>query len=245
MNNNMLIEMLRALKLDGMAESFSDMMKLPVQKHPSLEIAVSRMIEAENCYRNKARTEKLLKGAKLRYTAYMQDVECSIARNLTEAMLEQIADCSFIRRGENLLITGLTGCGKSYLACAIGRQACMLGLSTIYVNLNRYMETITQARLDGTFQKWLNKMEKYDLIILDDFGLQPMTSDTRLALLQMLEDRYDKKSVIIASQLQLKSWYSYIENEILGDAIMDRLINGSSIHLDLQGESMRGRRRQK
>ena len=107
------------------------------------------------------------------------------------------------------------------------------------------METIIQARLDGTFQKWLNKMEKYDLIILDDFGLQPMTSDTRLALLQMLEDRYDKKSVIIASQLQLKSWYSYIENEILGDAIMDRLINGSSIHLDLQGESMRGRRRQK
>ena len=244
MNAEMLSTMLRELKLNGFAESFSDLMNMPMQMRPSLDVCMARMIEAEHCHRNSARTQKLLKAAKLRYGAHIQDIECSVSRNLTPAMLSEIADCNFIRRGENLLVTGLTGVGKSYLACAEGNQACMLGIPTLYVNLNRFQEQIAQARLDGTFEKMLNKLYKYDLLILDDFGLRPLSPDSRIALLQMLEDRYERKSVIIVSQLPLKNWYEYIGDNTIADAIMDRLIN-NAIHIGLKGESMRGRRKKR
>lgn len=244
MNIEVIAKMLQELKLHGMAESFTGLMNTPMQMRPSLDVCVSRMIEAENCYRSKALTEKLLKAAKLRYGAHIEDIECSVTRNLTESMLAELAGCSYIRRGENVLITGQTGCGKSYLACALGRQACMLGFRTQYVNLNRFIEAVAQARLDGTFLNMLNKLDKFDLLIFDDFGLDDITPDTRIALLQMLEDRYERKSVIIASQLPLKNWYDYIGDETLADAIMDRLINNAT-HVDLKGESMRRRKRNK
>ncbi|MCF0211422.1 MAG: ATP-binding protein [Bacteroidales bacterium] len=242
MNTELIATMLKELNLPGMAERFTALMSLPMQRRPALDVCVSRMIEAEQCHRRDALTERLLKAAKLRFTAHIEDIECSVTRNLTEAMLSEVADCGFIRRGEQLLITGATGCGKSFLACAIGRQACTLGFRTSYMNLNRFMDTIAQSRLDGTFQKMLNKLDKTDLIILDDFGLQPLTPDTRIALLQILEERYERKAAIIASQLPLKNWYDYIGDDTLADAIMDRLVN-SSIHIDLKGESMRGRRK--
>jgi len=242
MNNQMTAEMLKNLKLYGMAEIFSDFMNLPLQNRPGLDVAVAKMIEAENCYRQKALTEKLLKASKLRYNACIEDIECSVARNLTKSTLDEVADCSFIRRGENLIITGLTGCGKSFLACALGRQACLLGLRTEYVNMNRFVDTVAQTRLDGTFDKLLRRLDKDDLIILDDFGLASITQDTRIALLQLLEDRYERKSVIIVSQLPIDKWYDYISEATLADAIMDRLVNTSS-HIDLKGESMRKRRR--
>ena len=118
---------LKELGLDGMAEAFDATMTMPIQKRPSIERAVEKMIESEICIRDRKLTERLIRAAKLRYNVYIESITCSTARNLTEAQLGELADCSFIRRGENLLITGLTGCGKSYLACALGRQACTLG----------------------------------------------------------------------------------------------------------------------
>ncbi len=242
MNNGTIVTMLKDLKLNGFAESFNELMSLPLQMRPGLDVCVARMIEAEQCHRNNARTQKLLKAAKLRYGGYIEDIECSASRNLLQSDLSEIASCSFVRRGENLLITGLTGVGKSYLACAVGRQACTLGIPTLYVNLNRFLETVAQAHLDGTMEKLLNKLHKYDLLILDDFGLRQLTPDARLALLQILEDRFECKSLIIASQLPVANWYEYINDNTLADAIMDRLVN-NSIHMDLKGESMRKRKR--
>ena len=242
MTLNETLDILKGLKLNGMAESYNEMMNLPINMRPSLEQAMSRMIEAEKCHRSNALTAKLLKASHLRYTAYMEDIECSTARNLTRAMLDEIADCRFIRNGENLLITGLTGCGESYLACAIGRQACMLGLRTEYMNMNHFVDTIAQSRMDGTFQKLLKRLDRNDLIIFDDFGLVAMNADTRIALLQILEDRYEKKSVIIASQLPVDKWYDYIAEATLADAIMDRLVNSSNL-IKLEGPSMRQRRK--
>lgn len=237
-----IVDRLKALKLNGMAEAVNDLIKLPVQMRPSLEMALSKMLETETRCRDDCRTAKLLKASKLRYRVLVEDITCSTTRNFTREQLTSIADCSFVRRGENLLITGLTGCGKSYIACAIGYQACTLGLKTIYLNMNRFVDTLKQSRLDGTFSQMLSRLDKNDLIVLDDFGLQKMDSDTRIALLTLLEERYEKKSMIIISQLTLDKWYECIAETTLADAIMDRLIN-SSQHVTLEGPSLRKRKK--
>jgi DNA replication protein DnaC len=229
---------LKFLKLNGMAEAVSDLMRLSLQMRPSLEMALSKMVEAETRHRDDSRTARLLKASKLRYRVLIEDISCSTARNLTHEQLTSIADCGFVRRGENLLITGLTGCGKSYLACALGHQACTLGIKTLYLNMNRFVDVLKQSRLDGTFSQMLSRLDKNDLIMLDDFGLQKMDGDTRIALLTLLEERYEKRSLIIISQLPLDKWYDYIAEATLADAIMDRLVN-SSHHVSLEGPSLR------
>lgn len=236
-----IVERLKALKLIGMAEAVSDIIKLPVQMRPGLEMALSKMIETETRCRDDSRTARLLKASKLRYQVLVEDITCSTARNFTREQLTSIADCGFVRRGENLLITGLTGCGKSYLACALGYQACTLGLKTLYLNMNRFVDVLKQSRLDGTFSQMLSRLDKNDLIVLDDFGLQKMDSDTRIALPTLLEERYEKKSMISMSQLPLDKWYDYIAEATLADAIMDRLIN-SSHYVSLEGPSLRKRK---
>ena len=138
---------LKELGLHGMAESFEDMMTLPSQKRPTLDRAVEKMVQTEICTRDRKLTEKLLKAAKLRYKVFIEDITCSTERNLTESQLAEVADCNFVRRGDNLLITGLTGCGKSYLACALGNQACTLGLSTLFLSMNHFADELTKARL--------------------------------------------------------------------------------------------------
>ena len=244
MNNSITEGVLRELGNHGMADEFSNIIILPIQKRPSLEAAVAKMTEAEQLYRKKAKAEKLLKAAKLRMKAFIEDVECSIARNLTEAELAELSDCSFILRGEFIIIIGKTGCGKSFLANALARQACLNGFRTVYLNMNSFVDEIAQARLDGTYQKLIAKLNRNDLIVLDDFGLQPMNSDTRLALFQLLEERYGEKSVIIASQLPLDKWYSSLTDSTTADAIMDRVVNNSTI-INLMGESMRGRKKRR
>ena len=149
-----------------------------------------------------------------------------------------LADASFIERAENVLITGATGCGKSYLACALGRLACTHGYKVLYLGMTRFLEKVAQAKLEGTYVKLLNQIEKNQLIILDDFGLHPLDNTTRLALLQILEDRYAKKSIIITSQLPIKNWFEYINEPTLADAIKDRL-SANANKIELKGESLR------
>ena len=170
MSTQTTISQLKELGLHGMAEAFEAMMMLPSQKRPGLDRAVEKMVQTEVCTRDKKLTEKLLKAAKLRYKVFIEDITCSTERNLTECQLAEVADCNFVRRGDNLLITGLTGCGKSYLACAIGNQACTLGLSTLFLSMNHFADELAKARLEGTYQKLIKKLERKDLVILDDFG---------------------------------------------------------------------------
>jgi DNA replication protein DnaC len=155
-----------------------------------------------------------------------------------------LADGLFIDRAENILITGATGCGESYLACAIGRQVCSLGYRVIYFGMNRFLEKVSQSKLDGTFIKMLNQIEKTHLLIFDDFGLTPLDNISRLALLQILEDRYGKKSIIITSQLPVVKWYDFIAEPTLADAIMDRLA-GNAHRIELKGESKKEKVRKK
>jgi len=238
MNIQITLDHLAQLKLDGMLQAYQAVLAMPVQSQPSLNQFMARLAEAELQSRATKRTELYLRQSKLRYNAILEQVQCNTQRNLSQEKLMMIADCSFIERAENLLITGSTGCGKSYLACAIGRQACTLGYRTLYFGINRLLEKISLSKLDGTYMKMLNQVQKAQLIIIDDFGLHPLDGVTRLALLQMLEDRYGIKSTIITSQLPVANWFEYIGESTVADAIMDRLAVNAH-RFELKGESLR------
>jgi DNA replication protein DnaC len=238
MNTQITLDHLSQLKLYGMSRAYQALLSMPLQDQPSLNQFMARLAEAEIQERAQKKTEMFLLQSKMRYNAVLEQVHCNVNRNLEREKLMMVADCSFIERAENMLISGATGCGKSYLACAIGRQACSFGYRTLYFGMNRFLERISSSKLDGTYLKLLNQIEKTHLIILDDFGLQPLDGITRLALLQILEDRYGKKSIIIASQLPVSKWYEYIGESTIADAIMDRL-SVNAHRFELKGESLR------
>lgn len=244
MNTQITLDQLKQLKLDGMADAYQAVLSMPVQDQPTIHQFIARLSEAEIQHRGYLKTQAYLKLSKLRYNAVLEQVYCNSSRNLTQDQLLKVSDCSFIERSENVLITGATGCGKSYLACAIGRQACSFGYKTLYLGMSRFLEKISLTKLDGTYLKMLNQIEKTQLLILDDFGLHPMDKITRLTLLQILEDRYGKRSTLVSSQIPVNKWYEYIGENTIADAIMDRL-SGNAHRFELKGESLRKKKSEK
>ncbi len=238
MNTQATLEQMQQLRLQGMAQSYEAILALPTNKHPEAHQMLAQLVQQEKEWKIIKRTRMYLRISKLRYAASLEEIKCSKKRNLTKEQLALFADCSFINRSENILITGATGCGKSYLACALGHQACLQGHKALYLNMTRFVEKLTLARVEGSVIKLYNQLEKIPLLILDDFGLQPLDPAIRLSLLQILEDRYGKRSTIIASQLPINKWHEYIADGTLADAILDRLT--SKFHrIELKGESLR------
>lgn len=238
MNQTSTLEQLQGLKLTGMAKRYEAILQQPVHQQPEPHTMLGLLTEAEAGYRVYQRTELYLRLAKLRYNATPEQINCTPGRGITKEMLITLADGTFIEKSENLLITGATGCGKSYLACAMGRNACLLGHRTLYYSMNRFIEALAAARLDGTYIRWLNLIAKTPLLIIDDFGLQELSHDMRLTLLQIFEDRFAKGSTIITSQLPVNKWHEYIKEPTLADAICDRL-TANAHKIELKGESLR------
>jgi len=241
MNTNETLQQLQQLKLQGMHKAYSHQLELPVHQQLDAHELVGQLVQAESLFKTNERTAYYLRLAKLRLPAIVEQVECSITRNFTKQQLATFMEGNYLKQGQNILITGSTGCGKSYLACALGNQACLEGYRTTYLNMNRLIEKITISKLDGTYIKYLNYLERQTLIILDDFGLQPLNQDMKLALLQILEDRYAKRSIIVTSQLPVSKWYEYINEPTLADAIMDR-ITANAHRIELKGESRRNKK---
>jgi DNA replication protein DnaC len=238
MNVQNTAETLRKLRLEGMAQAYESVLATPLQQQPAAHELVAQLAQAESQHRHQRKSQLYLTLSKLRFDAILPEIRCAEERNLSKDQIAILIDCSFIRNPQNILITGATGCGKSYLACALGRQACQFGFKTLYLNINRFIEKIESAKLDGSYIKVLNQIEKIPLIILDDFGLQPLSTTVRLAMLQILEDRYAKKPIIITSQLPVAAWHQYIGEPTLADAILDR-ITANAHRIELKGESLR------
>ncbi len=243
MNTTQTLQQMQQMRLSGMYQAYKAQLELPFDTQLEGHELLAHLLQSEKEYRINEKTAYYLKLAKLRLPASIEQVECSTTRNLNKQQLAMLAEESWLQQGRNILITGATGCGKSFLACAIGHQACLLGHKTTYLNMNRLIEKITLSKLDGTYIKMLNHLERQALIILDDFGLQPLTQEVRLTLLQLLEDRYGKKAIIITSQLPVAKWYDYINDPTLADAILDRL-TASEIRIELKGQSLRRKNKQ-
>jgi len=240
MNTQATLHLMQKMKLLGMASSYEAILDLPLDKHPDTHDCIGTLVDAELQNRAHRRTQMLLRLSKLRYRTSLQDIIYKPERKLKKELIAQLADCAFIERAENLFITGATGCGKSYIACAIGNQACLMGYRTLYFNMNRFCSQMAVSKVDGTLLKWINRIQKAALVIFDDFGLQSMDHDTKLLLLQILEDRYAQASTLICSQLPVHKWYEYIDDPTLADAIMDRL-TAKVTKIELHGKSLRKR----
>jgi len=238
MNSTQTLEQMKQLRLMGMHQAYRSQLELPLNQQLEGHDLIAQLVQSEELTRSNEKTAYYLKLAKLRLPATVEQIECSPSRNLTKQQLGSLCEGRYLLQGENILITGATGCGKSYLACALGHQACMQGYKTTYLNMNRLIEKVTLSKLDGSYIKLLNHLERQTLIILDDFGLQPLTQEIRLTLLQLLEDRYGKKSIIVTSQLPVAKWHEYINDPTLADAILDRL-TANAQRVELKGESLR------
>jgi len=235
---NASLETLHDLKLTGMAQAYEAISLLPANQQPDADELLARLIDAEKQHRSLHRTNMYLKLSKLRYNANLADIECSEQRNLTRQTLAQLADPIWIQRAQNVLITGPTGSGKSHLACALGHLACLHGMRTLYFNMNRLSENIALANADGSIIKWLNQIQKARLVIIDDFGLQPLTHQVKILILQLLEDRYARAATVISSQLPVAKWHEFINEPTIADAILDRVVPNAH-RIDLRGESWR------
>jgi len=238
MNRQFTLDRLHELKLMGMERVYRSLAGLQPDEQPSTDELMARLAEAEHLDRMQRRMQTLTRQSKLRYDATLEQVYCSKERNFSRDQQLSLADGSFILQATNVLITGATGSGKSFLACAIGRQACNLGYKTVYLPMNRFLEKLAMNRIQGTFLKLLDQLQKMQLIIFDDFGLQPLSDDMRLTLLQILEDRYGQKSTLVASQLPVDKWHAYINQPTLADGICDRL-SANAIRIELKGNSLR------
>lgn len=238
--NTETLQKMRSMKLFGMHRAFKTGLETGMKDY-TLDQFISFMVEAEFDDRQDRRIKRSITNAKFRYKANIEEIIYEARRELDKNEVLRLAEGSYIKKGENILITGSTGAGKSYLASALGHQACEQGFKVVYYNTLKLMTKLKMAKADGSYIKEMLRIERSDVLILDDFGLETFDHQSRLMLLEMIEDRYNKKSIIIASQLPVDVWYEVIGEKTISDAILDRLVHNAH-RLELKGESMRRKR---
>jgi DNA replication protein DnaC len=231
------------LKLHGMMRTWQAMVESRQQHDLTHDQLLDTLVQSEWEYRENKRFDRHLRQARFRYGASIEEIDFASPRGLDKTRMLRLADAGFIERRENLLITGPTGVGKSFIASALGHQACLRGYRTLYFNTQKLFAKLKILKADGTYLKEMNRIERCDLLILDDFGMQNLDNTNRMNLMEIIEDRHGRKSTLIASQLPVASWYEVIGESTIADAILDRLIHGAH-RIELKGSSMRKKEKQ-
>lgn len=232
------LEKIKKLRLWGMARAYETSLENDKLLTLSADELVNMLIESEWDDRQNRNIERRLHNARFRYQSCMESIDYQAERNLDRGQVMRFAECNFIRKHENIIITGSTGIGKSYLATALGHQACTLGFKVYYANLGKLFSRLKMGKADGSYLKEVSKIERQDLLIIDDFGLVPIDSQNRSALMEIVEDRHKKASMIITSQLPVNCWHEVIGEKTIADAILDRIVHDAH-RVELRGESLR------
>jgi DNA replication protein DnaC len=226
------------MKLLGMLRSYQNMLGNHLHNDLTHDEVVDTLVQAEWEDRENKKINRHLRLAKFRYGASVEEINFTARRGLDKTQVLRLSDGSFLEKKENILITGATGVGKSYLSSALGHQACQLGYKTLYFNTQKLFTRLKMLKADGSYVREISRIEKYDLVILDDFGLAPLDSLARMILLEIIEDRHNRKSTIISSQLPVAKWYEVIGESTIADAILDRMVH-TAHRIELKGESLR------
>ncbi len=241
--NTQTLEQMKLLRFHGMHNAFTEALKNLSVQYTSDEL-IAYLIQSEWDDRHNRKIERLTKSAKFRYKAVMENINYETDRNIDKNQIQRFMACDFVKNKESILITGSTGVGKSYIASAIGYQACSLGYKVLYFNAHKLFTKLKTAKADGTYLKEINRIEKQDLLILDDFGLRVLDNVNRNILMEIIEDRHGKHATIVASQLPTNAWHQIIGEQTIADAILDRLVH-SAHRINLKGKSMRKKLRKK
>jgi DNA replication protein DnaC len=237
-------EKMNAMKLFGMRDALSEQLELSSYDSLSFEERMGMLIDREWTDRENRKLERRMKAARLKIPASMEDIDYRASRGLDASLMRSLADCRWVPSHSTVLIVGPTGTGKTYLSCALADQAMRKGYSALYFRAPRLFSALLMSRADGSWPRFLSKLEKADVLVVDDWGLAPLTDGERRQFLEVLEDRHGSKSTIIASQLPVASWHEVIGEPTVADAILDRLVHNAH-RIELKGASMRKQRPQK
>jgi DNA replication protein DnaC len=232
------LEKLRELKLRGMSKGLEEQMAMPESHSLSFDDRFGLLVDLEDIARKNVRLASRLKQAKLREDACIENIDFTVNRGIEKSIILGFTSGEWIRQYQNIIISGPTGVGKTYLACAILHSACREGFTGKYLRTPRLLDEINIAKANGSYSKMLASYAKYDLLLFDDWGLAPMTADESRNILEIVEDRYDRKSSIITSQLPPEKWFDLMPDPTIADAILDRVIHRSH-KMKLKGPSMR------
>ena len=236
--NQVSLDLMHRMKLHGMAAAFEQSLSNTFAETMTPDGFISWLLSCEWDYRAQAAIERLIRQASFRYKAFVEEIDYSLNRGLDRNQMERLASMEFIRQGQNLFITGSAGTGKSFIATALGYEACKNGIKTYYANASKLMGNLKVAKAKGTLEVELRKIERCPLLILDDLFLVPLDPKERPLLLDIIEDRHGRKSIVVTSQLPVSAWYAAIGDPTAADAILDRIVH-SAHQIELTGESVR------
>ena len=241
MLNEQTFEKLYALQLTGMAEALKDQMGRTDLDGLAFEERFGMLVDAQHLFRENKRMKRLLKNAKLKLAASMEDIDYRSPRGLDKSVMLSLANCDWVRTHRNVIVVGPTGSGKTYLSCALAHRACREGMTAFYLRTPKLYYTLAMARADGSYARVLAKLARTSVIVLDDLGLAALADGERQDLLEVIEDRHGSASTVITSQLPVEHWHEVIGDPTIADALLDRLVHNAH-KINLKGESMRKRK---